>query len=100
LVQGRVVERRVMQSGDEAEHGVGHAGQLVIVAQVAWTDHPDARFIHAAFDELLGEDAGLVAWEKGEYGVGTQIPRPLQEWRKIRIEERNPHRLQDLYAPS
>ncbi len=84
--------------GDDAEHRIGHAGQLVVVGEVAGTDDADRRLVHAALDELLGEQAGLEARKVHEQGVRLVVAGALQERREIGIGERHPHRFDDLGA--
>jgi hypothetical protein len=82
----------------DAEERVGHAREFVIVGQVIGSNQANARLVHAPFQELFGEDAGLVTGENGEQRIGTEIARPLQERREIRIGERDPNGCEDLRA--
>ena len=92
------MHRRIVVRGDDAEHGVGHAGEFVVVGEVAGADDADRRLVHAALEELLGEQAGLEARKINEQRIGLVVARPLQERREIGIGERHPHGFDDLRA--
>ena len=85
LVLRGVVVGRVKMRGDGADHGVAHAGQQVVVGDVARADHLDAGLVEAALGVLLHEGAALARGHEHEDGVRLGVGRALQERREIRV---------------
>src|SRR5262249_43233747 len=79
LVHRRVVGGRIDAGGHHAEHGIAHAGEIVVVDDVARADQLDAGLVEAALGELPGEGAGLARRHEYEQRVGVGVARALQE---------------------
>ncbi len=98
LVHRRGVSGGVHVRRHDAEHGVAHPGERVVVRQIARPDDFYSGLVEAALDELLGKDRRLLARKKDEHRVGGGVARALQERREIGICERHAQRLDDLAA--
>src|SRR5215471_19109597 len=83
---------------DDAEHLIAHLIELVVIGEIAGTDHLDVRLVEAAFGELFGEDSRLRAGKVDERRIGREIADTLQERRKVGVGERDAHLLDDLAA--
>ena len=84
--------------GDDAEHRIGHVGQIVVGREVAGGDEADTGLVHAALEKLLHQRARLVVRHEGEQRVRAEIARALQERREVGVIERHAQRGEDLRA--
>ena len=75
--------------GDDAEHGIAHLRQQIVVGDVARSDHLDAGLVEAAFGELLHEGGALAGRHEHEDRIRLGVGRALQERREVRVGERD-----------
>src|SRR5882762_587343 len=87
----------VVKGGDEAERGIAHDLQRILLGDFALAHDAGLLGIDAEIEERLAEGGRLrPAGDENEHRLGVEILRALHEREKVGIRHRNAHRTDDL----
>src|SRR6266571_959917 len=89
----------VVKGGDEAERGIAHHLERILLGDFALAHDAGLLRIDAQIQERLAEGGRLrPAGNENEHRLGVEVLRALYEREKVGIRHRNAHRTDDLAA--